>query len=232
MAIALVQSNEGTSAVATTSPSFSVAPTTGNLITLSFAADDYNGTPNTGWTQSTGMEQQTFHGSYLWWRISNGSNPPGDYTIGSASPSAWVMCEWSGVDATPYDISAGQFQQTSTNSYTTPSITPTSGNRLLVASMGGSRSAANTDDTTTWLNSFTRIRDSGQSGFGTNDVVGVGYLLVTANGSTSYSSGCTFGGGTPQDSKSGLIIAFKESAGVAATSRPIFQRAPRFIFRR
>jgi hypothetical protein len=105
MAIALVQSAKGTGTTAIVNPSFSVAPTNGNLIVLAFAADDYNGTPNTGWTQSAEMEQQTFHGGYLWWRISTGANPPGGYTIGSATVSAWVLMEFSGADASPYDIS-------------------------------------------------------------------------------------------------------------------------------
>ena len=215
MAISLVQQAEGTSSSATTSPSFSTAPTNGNLVVLCFAADDYNGTPNSGWTQSTGMEQQTFHGGYLWWRISDGSNPPGDYTIGSASVSAWILTEWSGVDATPYDISAGQFQQTSTDSYTTASTTPTSGDRLLIGMLGGSRND-NNGAITGWTNSFTGIADIGTTAGSTDDIVGVAYRLVTANGSTAYSTGGTYSTGV-QQSKSGLIIAFK-AAAAAPTS--------------
>jgi hypothetical protein len=146
MAIALVKSAKGTSTSATVSPAFSTAPANGNLIVLAFAADDYNGTPNTGWTQSTGMEQQTFHGSYIWWRISDGSNPPGSYTIGSATNSAWVLAEFSGVDATPFDISNGTFTQTNTGPTTqaTPSIVPTTGNRVLCAAVNASNTASMT----------------------------------------------------------------------------------------
>ena len=214
MAIALVQQAEGVSSTATTNPSFSSAPTSGNLVVLCFAADDYNGTPNSGWTQSTGMEQQTYHGGYVWWRISDGSNPPGGYTIGSASVSAWILTEWSGVDATPYDISAGQFQQTSTNSYTTPSITPTSGDRLLLAMIGGSVAAdQNAESIGSWTNSFTAIDYIGTSAGSTDDIVGCAYRLVTANGSTGYSTGATFS--RVEQSKSGLIIAFKAASGGA-----------------
>jgi hypothetical protein len=212
MAITLVQSAEGLSSTITTNPSFAVAPTSGNLIVLCFASDDYNGTPNAGWTQSTGMEQQTFHGGYIWWRISNGSNPPGGYTIGSATVSSWVLCEFSGVDAAPYDISNGQFASSSANTYTTPSIVPTTGNRLLVAVIRGSNSSANLSvDLTTWLNSFTHVATSGQAS-GVATVISLAYRLVAGNSVTSYSSGATYPSSTPQ-ARSGLIISFKEGAG-------------------
>ena len=138
MAFALVQSNKGASALATTSPTFSVASTSGNLIVLGFASDDYNGSPDAGWTQSSEMEQQGFAGYYIWWRISTGGTSPGTYTIGSATNSAWVMAEFSGNDSVPYDTSQGQFTNTSAASYTTDVITPSTGQRLLVAMMGAS----------------------------------------------------------------------------------------------
>ena len=214
MAATLVQSAEGTSTLATVTASFPSTPTNGNLIVLCFASDDYNGTPNTGWTQSTGMEQQTFHGSYLWWRVASGGSNSFQYTIGSASNSSWVLLEFSGLDVSPYDVSNGQFRQSSGQTYTTPSITPSAGDRLLVASMGASLSSGVdlSGDLTTWLNSFTHIRSSGPSSYsGTADSVGAAYNTVTANGSTSYSSGATtpFTGQT----QSGLIIAFKVASG-------------------
>lgn len=216
MAIALVQSAKGTSAVATNNPAFSVAPASGNLVVLAFTSDDYNGTPDTGWTQSANMEIQGFHGGYIWWQISNGSNPPGSYTIGSATNSAWVMMEFSGCAATPYDTSVSQFTNTSAINYTTPNITPSTGNRVLVAMIGGSLAGSMALLViTTWLNSFNAIDSSGSGGAGTNDLCGTAYRLVTGDGSTTFSTGGTYGGtgGTPQ-SRSGLLISFNEAAGV------------------
>jgi hypothetical protein len=229
MAISLVQSAEGApTATAVNTASFGAATTAGNLVVLCFASADYNGTPDTGWTQSTGMEQQTFHGGYVWWRISTGQTNF-QYTIGSAEESAWVLTEWSGVDSSPYDTSSGQFQQTSTGSYTTPSITPSTGNKLLIAAMGGSSGILDLSaDYTSWLNSFTHVRSSGNA-TGDRNSMGVAYLLVTGNGSTSYSSGATYP--TTVQAKSGMIISFKEAAGGAATSRPVFSRPSRFITR-
>ena len=210
MAIALVQTNSGTSAVATTTAAFSVAPTSGNLVVLSFAGDDYNGTPNAGWTQSNEMEQQTFHGGYIWWRISDGSNSL-QYTIGSASASSWkILREFSGVDATPYDGSEGQFTQASGGTQATPSLTPTAGDRLLFAAWGFSRSPAFAGFTGSVSASFTGLNYSGTT---TIDVITTAYLLVTANGSTAYTSTFTQATGSSPQARSGLIIAFKAAAG-------------------
>jgi hypothetical protein len=176
------------------------------------------------------MEQQTYHGGYIWWRISAGETSY-SYVIGSATNSAWVLAEFSGCDASPYDTSNGQFQSSFANSYTTPAITPTTGNRLLCALIAGSRAASQAADTVTaWTNSFTGTNDIGSGGGGTNDLVGFAYRLVTGNGSTTFSTGGTYS--TGQQAASGLIISFKEAAGGgSSTSRPIFQRTPRFIAR-
>lgn len=218
MAWSIAQSSEGTSTSATVTATLPSSPTSGNLIVLAFASDDYNGTPNTGWTQSTGMEQQTFHGGYVWWRISDGSNSF-QYTIGSATNSAWVLIEISGNSATPYDISAGQFAQSSGGSYTTTNLTPSTGDRLLVAMIGGSQIASvnMSGDLTAWTNSFTHIRSSGPaSGSGTKDMLGVGYRVVTGDGSTAFSTGATYP--TALESRSGLIIAFKAAAAGGSTT--------------
>ena len=90
--MALVKSAKGSSALATTTASFASATTAGNLIVLAFASDDYNDSPGAGWTQSTGMKQQTFHGGYIWWRISTGETSF-SYTIGSATNSSWIPAE-------------------------------------------------------------------------------------------------------------------------------------------
>lgn len=213
MAATLVQSAEGTSTLATVTASFPSTPTNGNLIVLRFAADDYNGTPNTGWTQSTGMEQQTYHGGYLWWKIASGGSNSFQYTIGSATNSSWTLEEWSGLEASPYDTSNGQSAVSSSGSYTTPSITPSAGDRLLLAALGSSNSSGDMSaDLTGWTNSFTGSICSGPaSASGTRDNIGGAYLAVTANGSTSYSTGASFP--FTKQSHSAMIIAFKVASG-------------------
>jgi hypothetical protein len=209
--IALVQSAEGTSSLATTTASFSGATTSGNLVVLCFAADDYNGSPDSGWTQSSEMEQQTFHGGYLWWRISTGETDF-DYTIGSASGSSWILQEFSGVDATPYDTSQGKFQQTSAGSLISDSIVPSTGNRVLVAMLGASFGSSAAAITGSFDSSFTLIRDIGNNIGATRDFVTTAYRLVTGNGSTGYTTTGTHSGAN-SDSRSSLVISFKAAAG-------------------
>lgn len=213
MAATLVQSAKGTSTSATVTASFSSTPTNGNLVVLCFAADDYNGTPNSGWTQSTGMEQQTFHGSYLWWRVASGGSNSFQYTIGSASPSSWVLLEISGLDGSPYDISNGQYATGTSKTYSTPALTPSAGDRILVAAVNFNRNsgtlAGNT--VTGWTNSFAAVDSIGSGPSGTNTTASLATRSVTANGSTSYSTSGT--SDIDVTSASGLIIAFKVASG-------------------
>jgi hypothetical protein len=214
MTIALVQHASGQGSAATTNPAFSVASTVGNLVVLGFAADDYNGTPNAGWTQSTGMEQQTFHGGYIWWRISAGETSFA-YTIGSATDSAWVLAEFSGVAASPYDASNGTLTQSSGNTQATPTITPTAGDRLLVAG-GGISNNGGAFVPSSWTNSFTIIDSFAATTGTTKDGEGLAYRLLTADGVTGFTTTATFSGSG--QSRTGLIIAFKAAAGAAAHS--------------
>lgn len=220
MAFELVKSAKGTSANATVTCSFASATASGNLIVLAFAADDYNGSPGAGWTQSAEMEQQTFHGGYVWWRISTGETSY-SYTIGSATNSAWVIAEFSGADASPYDISEGQFTQaflSGGSSYTGPTITPTTGERLLVAAFGFSNNTNLSGVTTgSWTNSFTAIDSNGSGGSGTNDLVGMGYRLVTGDGSTGFSTAVTPTPSQATQARSSFQIAFIEAAASGAT---------------
>ena len=216
MAATVVQSAEGTSTLATVTASFATTPTNGNIIVLCFAADDYNGTPNAGWTQSTGMaiEGGSYHGGYVWWKVASGGSNSFQYTIGSASPSAWVLLEISGLDGSPYDVSNGQYVNASGYQYTTPSITPTAGDRFIVAAFGGSNAASGdiSGDFVNWTNSFTHALSAGNPGTsGARDCIGVGYRAVTANGSTPYSAGVDYP--NTVQSRSGMIIAFKVASG-------------------
>jgi hypothetical protein len=217
MAIALVQSAKGTGTTTTTSPSFSSAPTSGNLIVLGFAADDYNGTPDSGWTQSTAMEIQGFHGGYIWWRISTGANPPGSYTIGSATNSAWVLAEFSGCDAAPYDTSTSSFANSSGSTWPTTTIVPSTGNRVVVVMVGGSTGADASAAYGAWTNSFTAIQSGGNATGTTKDCCGLAYRLVVGDGSTTVSTTGAYSVLSAQ-SRSGLLISFKEAAGGAGTT--------------
>lgn len=209
-----VQVNSGTGTTATTSPTLPGATTAGNLIVLNFAADDYNGTVSSGWTESSECEQQFFHGGYLWWAKATAGMTIPNYVVGSAVRSAWICVEYEGpFDASPYDGSQGRGANNgSTNSTTTDALTPTAGDRLLVAHLAISHATTDLAALGSFTNSFTQAR--GQLSNGGNPRISItqNKLVVTANGSTSYSTGATLVSGSSGQSGTGISIAFKKGA--------------------
>lgn len=206
--MALVQSKSGAqnTGLATVSATWDTAATASNLLILIVGADDYAASPPTGWTESIGCKQHTYLGHYLWWKVAAGGETSVNYTIGSAASSCWVTAEISGLISTPYDISAGQLDQSRATTYTTPSITPSAGDRYVIASIGGADSGGSIT-INTWLNSFTARQDIGTTlGSGTRDVVGYADRAATYNGSTAVSSGATYS--TAVQARTGIIIAF------------------------
>src|SRR5690349_25131044 len=88
---AFVTSVTGTGTTSNPTANFGRTASAGELIVLVVSADDYNTTPPTGYTESTGCGQEGFLGHYLWWKIAAGGETSVQYTIGSAVPSAWCL---------------------------------------------------------------------------------------------------------------------------------------------
>lgn len=215
MAAALVKSASGVATAITVSPAFGSATTSGNIIVLSFTGDDYNVTVDSGWTEQTGMRQEGFHGCYCWWRTSAGETSF-TYTIATAANSSWVISEWSGLNAAPYDISAGQFVNTSAALYTTPSITPAAADRLMIVTMGGSSTALDLSGAWTLiLSSFTEVGHAGNAAGNRTCVLQASRIVTPASG--SYSSGATYP--TTVQSTSGEIMALKVAASATFIAR-------------
>lgn len=200
--------NSGTASTSSVNASFGFTATSGRLLVLTVGSDDYRSGNPSGWTLSSEMEQQAFLGHTLWWKISDGSETSVTYVIGSATGSAWTIDEFDNVDPTPYDASEGQFTNTGGLTYTTPTITPSTGRRLLLASVGASRSPLSTmTDTNTWLNSFTEINQSSHALSATGDLIGIAMRVVDGDGSTGFSSGATYS--ATSEARTALIISFK-----------------------
>lgn len=221
-----IQTKTGRATTSTVHPAFDAPTTDGSIVVLVFVSDAYNGSPDSGWTQSAEMEQQTNHGSYLWWRPTDGGESSFTYTVGSAARTTWVLTELPGLSVLPYDASEGQLQVSSASAYSTPAITPTAGDRLLVAVLGGNlATGAELGAPGNWgvLGGSTSFSTAGSIGGEASNpslCVGVATLAVTANGSTSYSTSAEWTGSA--NSETGLIIAFK----VATPAAPEFTDDP------
>lgn len=211
----------GTSTSATVTATFGFTATSGRLLLLVVGADDYRSGSPSGWTLSTGCSQEDYLGHYFWWKISNGTETSVQYTINSASKSAWLVREYDNIDPTPLDTSAGKTDYasypTKYTTHTTSSITPSTGRRLVIASIGGAVDA-NVTSLSSWLNSYGDSQDSYNSGSGTRDVIGVATLLLDGNGSTSTSTGATYNVGVY--SRTSMILSFKAAAASSASLVP------------
>lgn len=205
----VVQNVTGTSTTASTAASFSAA-TAGNLLLLMTAADDYRTGSPSGWTQ-VNAEVQTYHGLNMWYKIASGGETSVTYVIGSATRSVWKVIEFNNVSA--FGNGAGAFEQVSGGSYATPTLTPSSGRKLIVAAVG--RSTTSTSETfgdPSWATST--LTGAGSSTGPTenpNISVSAGWTVADFTGSSTIASTAS-GTGTAQ-AKSAIIASFAISAG-------------------
>lgn len=210
----LTNSAEGTASTASVNASFGFTATAGRLLVLTVGSDDYNSGNPSGYTASTGFEQETNLGSYVWWKVAAGGETSVTYTLAGAAGSAWTVTEYDNVTATPYDTSAGQLAGTAGTSYTTPTIAPSTGRRLLLAIIGGSHATVDFTSIDTWTNSFTETRDSWQSTGGARTATGIAMRVVDGDGATTFSSGASYTvGGFNTQTRTGQIFAFKVATG-------------------
>lgn len=221
--MALVQKNGGTTnGSASIVTSLGSATTAGNTI-LIFANGAGTITTPSGFTSRS--PQVNYQGLYLFEKLvasGNSSDTP-TLTMSGAYNATWQIVEYSGITA--FDVSGGNNAGFTTNStVTTPSITPTTGSRLLVAFVGvtanGYTQTFAAGAPTSWTNSFVGERSDtrlGSSGSGLDSMVGGWADLsgVTGNGSTTYSTTATY---TPSGSAAPatIIAAYKVSAGGTA----------------
>lgn len=188
--LAFVQSAEGaTTASNPVGLAFSTAPTAGNLIVLAVAAGAYNYNPDAGWFQAVENRENT--GSYLWWRISDGSN---SFTFSTDSTAyvSWVMAEFEGGDQ--IDTTTVLELQGAGSSLSTASVVPSTGERLVIAALSGTQNDNLTGDVTSWTNGFTHVRTAGHGPTSStqNTIVGMAYKIVTGDDSTGVSTGGTY----------------------------------------
>lgn len=222
--MAQVQKNSGTTSLsASIVPTLGVATTAGNTI-LIFANGAGTITTPSGFTSRS--PQVNIQGLYLFEKLvaSGTSADTPTLTMSGAYNATWQIAEYSGLTA--FDVSSGNNSgQVAGGSKPTPSITPTTGARTLVAFMGVTGSSASittfaSGDPQSWTNSFTGQDSSarlGGGGAGNDSMVGgwAQQLGVTGNGVTTFSTAATFtptgGTGAPAT----IIASYTEAAAGA-----------------
>lgn len=203
----------GDSTTATTTVNFS-AQTAGTLLTLHAASDDYKTGNPAGWTvaEEIGSAEGSFHGSYFWFKVSNGSETSVAYTIGSAVKSSYLLMVHTDIDTTtPKDVSAKQTVNSSGNNYTTPtSPTTSAGRKYGMAHIVAHHATVVFTIMDTWLNSYVEKGQQIAGGAGPFYAVGLAGLAFDGGGTTS--SGASWGGNATH-SRSGIIAVFNVATG-------------------
>jgi hypothetical protein len=218
--VAQVQKNGGTVNGATSIvTSLGSATTAGNSILLMISGAGTLTTP-AGFTSRS--PQVNLAGQYLFDKLvaSGNSTDTPTLTQGGTYNATWQITEYSGISGfvTSNGANTG-FGETPPN--TTASITPTTGNRLIVAFAGllgsGISTTFTAGDPTGWTNSFTGEQSNyapptsgaGRDGF----AAGWASRQVTTAGSTAYSTTFSWTSSGSAPAATNIIAAYTHSAG-------------------
>jgi hypothetical protein len=175
---------------------------TGTVIVVAVCGNTVINTPS-GWTQRT--SSVVTMGFYSFDKTGAGESSIA-FTC-STGTGQWFVWELS-AGSTWLNGSAGQGGAAS--SYATPSVTPTAGDRHMLAAAGGLGNASSRT-VTAWSNSFTEWADT-HTPAQDWPFAGAADLNVTANGSTGYTTTATFSA-TTFSAAGGMTLAYINNAG-------------------
>lgn len=210
----LVQQASGVFNGTTFSPTLPGASSASNTVVIVVAGNTTITTP-TNWTLRTSQVNQMGH---YWLERPSVSLTSVAITNASGQGTWWIAEISGGV----YDTGApalGANVATATNVYNTPTLTPTAGTRILLASIGGTAtSGART--VSGWTNGFVEQADVCQTtGAADFPMQGVAILdSLTASGSTGYSTDITYSNSST--GRTAIIASYATTAGAAPAAVP------------
>lgn len=207
----LTQQRSGTFSSSGFTVSLPAAPSTNSCIVLYIAGNTTVTTP-AGWTLR--QSQVNYMGHYL-------------YTLTGSVSSSWTVSSAAGVGTwwvgevtnSTYDLGASSNAPSSSTAYTTPSITPASGENILLASIGSVNSQSTARTISSWTNSFNEVADVCNP-VSDYPMQSVATYLVSADGSTNYNTSATYSAAST--GRSAIICALKTTGatGYNDTSAP------------
>lgn len=207
--------------------SLGVATTAGHSIFIMVAGAGTITTP-AGFTSRS--PQVNTQGHYFFEKLTasgNATDTP-TMTMSGAFNAVWHIAQYSGTTA--FVNSNGNFGGfVAAGAYTSASITPSAGNRLIFCNICSTSSSFSVPFTggspSAWTNSFvaeTSTQVTGTSGSGRDAIVsGWSTRQVTTAGATAYTTAATLAC-TNTVSSSSIIVSYTHTAGAAATSLPPF----------
>lgn len=215
----LTNSGSGSSALATTNASFGFTATAGRLLCFFYVSDAYKSSDITGFTLPTGGSEETNHGHYVYYKIATGSETAASYTIGGAFNSAWWVGEFDQIQNTSsLDTSAGQLSGSGGASYSTATVTPSTGIRVALAFIGASGNHGELQGGMSgWTNSYVEVGDFHDSpGSGTEQGGGIAMLNLTGDNTTTTDTTTTFAGFP--SARSSTILIFKNGTTITPST--------------
>jgi hypothetical protein len=208
-----VQKNGGTvSANASIATSLPGATTAGNTI-LIFASGGGTITTPSGFTSRSPAVNAL--GCYIFEKLvaSGNSTDTPTLTMSGAYDAVWQIAEYKNITA--YDTSSSQFSASlPPGPYSTPTITPASGNKRIFGFIGSTVITGGfaAGDPQSWANSFIGQQSNllvGPGGAGRTPIAsGWADLLVTASGVSSYSTAANIGTGSTTLQPHSIIAAY------------------------
>ena len=173
------------------------ASTGTSIIALIVAGNTAVATP-AGWTLRQSRVNEMGH--YLFTRQGGGGTTWAIPT--AAGAGTWYVAE---IGNGTYDTGAVSDNINWSTTYATPNLTPTTGTRLLAASLASTNSDSNIRTISGWTNSFEEVADI-CSPTGDYPMQGIATRTIEANGSASYSTSGTYS--LSSGSRSAIIASF------------------------
>jgi hypothetical protein len=218
--VGIVQQNTGTAASGTSfTASLLSASSASNCVVIVVAGSTTITTP-ASWTLRT---SQVANMGHYWFERSGVSVTSQALAGGGASPETWWMFE---IASGVHQTSTGQNAVPNATTYNTPSITPTSGTKILLASIGSQMATGSFIARTVsgWTSSFVEQIDVCEAS-GDYPMQGGAILPdFTADGTTAYSTTATFS--STSSGRSALIGSYTTTAGAAVNPLPEMAMAP------
>lgn len=185
---------------------------TGTIVVVLFIANTTFATPG-GWNlRHTSVSVM---GNYAFDRTAAGEASYA-FTAGAAGSGQWYA--WELTAGSTY-VTGTLTQGGAASSFATASITPTAGDRHLLAAVGGLHDTLSRS-VTAWSNSFVSNGLGGAATVQDRPFSGAAELDVTANGSGSYSTTGTFNGSSVGASGGGMLAYNRIAGDTTAPSVP------------
>lgn len=200
-------------------------PTTGNLLVVT-ANSDATVTITGTWT--AGPSVIDGNGTYVWYRISDGTESTITCTPSVSDTIAITACEYSGAAASPFDVSNSSTIGGSSGATTTAvSVTTTAtGDLIVAAACLHTYSTATAPTGPSWTNSFVNQLTAASGGTTVSDVTTFyAELIAGAGGAYSTAASWTNNAADRQE----LVIAFKAASTTAPAFPPYWEGRRRLL---